>query len=180
MTRRPAVRMTSRGVAALLVVTTAVAWTVPIDLVSAWGGGGSAGGAGGGTGGGAGGGTGGGSAGGGGGGTGGAGDGSAGGGYDADGGLGSGVAPGSFTDDPRNVRTRSARPTDPWSPPGAPRFRLAPPQERTWDAFRRCARNGAVIEQLRVDGSFTFQAPSQSDAREIESCMAPLGYGFEH
>jgi hypothetical protein len=46
------VRMTSRGVAALLVVTTAVGWTVPIDLLSAWGGGGSAGGAGGGTGGG--------------------------------------------------------------------------------------------------------------------------------
>lgn len=165
-------RMTSRGVAALLMVTTAVGWTLPIDLVSAWGGGGSAGGAGGG--------PGGGSAGGGGGGTGGAGDGSAGGGYDADGGVGAGVAPGSFTGDPRNERTRSARPTDPWSPPGAPRFRLAPPQQSTWDAFRKCARNGGVIEQLRVDGSFTFQAPTQSDAREIESCMAPLGYGFEH
>jgi hypothetical protein len=171
------VRITCPWVAALLVVTTAVSWTAPIDVVSAGGGGGGGGGSAGGSGGGNGGGSAGGEAGGG---TGGAGDGSAGGGQGADGGLGAGVAPGSYTGDPRHVRTRSARPTDPSSRPGAAGFRLAPPQQRTWDAFRRCARNGAVIEQLRVDGSFTFQAPTQSDARGIEDCMVRLGYGFEH
>jgi hypothetical protein len=90
------------------------------------------------------------------------------------------VGPGSYTGDPRHVRTRSARPTGPSSAPSALGFRLAPAQERTLDAFRTCdRRSGALIDQLRVDGSFTFQAPTQADARDIETCMMRLGYGFE-
>jgi hypothetical protein len=75
--------------------------------------------------------------------------------------------------------TRGARPTGPSSAPGTLGFRLAPAQELTQDAFRTCDRSGALIDQLRVDGSFTFQAPTQADARDLETCMMRLGYGFE-
>jgi hypothetical protein len=53
-------------------------------------------------------------------------------------------------------------------------------QERTWDAFGQCATRGAMIDQLRVDGSFTFQANSQSDARTTKECMTRIGYRFEY
>jgi hypothetical protein len=33
-------------------------------------------------------------------------------------------------------------------------------KSRTWDAFRRCAPSGAILDRLRLDGSFT-SAPSQ-------------------
>jgi hypothetical protein len=51
---------------------------------------------------------------------------------------------------------------------------------RTWDAFRSCAPNGAFLDQLRVDGSFTFQATLQSDVHAIKTCMTRVGYRFEY
>jgi hypothetical protein len=57
---------------------------------------------------------------------------------------------------------------------------MTPAQERTWDTFRACAPNGALIDQLRIDGSFTFQATRQSDARAIKTCMTRIGYRFEY
>jgi hypothetical protein len=59
-------------------------------------------------------------------------------------------------------------------------FGLTGAQERTWDAFRSCAPNGASLDQLRVNGSFTFQATLQSDVRAIKSCMTRLGYRFDY
>lgn len=53
-------------------------------------------------------------------------------------------------------------------------------QERTWDAFGQCATRGAMIDQLRVDGSFTFQSTTQSDARTIKDCMTRIGYRFSY
>jgi hypothetical protein len=53
-------------------------------------------------------------------------------------------------------------------------------QERTWDAFGQCATNGTMIDQLRVDGSFTFQSNTQSDARTTKDCMTRLGYRFDY
>ena len=62
----------------------------------------------------------------------------------------------------------------------APAFRMTPAQERTWDTFRTCAPNGALIDELRVDGSFTFQATLQSDVRAIKTCMTRIGYRFDY
>jgi len=62
----------------------------------------------------------------------------------------------------------------------APAFRMTPAQERTWDTFRACAPNGALIDQLRVDGSFTFQATLQSDVHAIKTCMTRIGYRFDY
>jgi hypothetical protein len=52
-------------------------------------------------------------------------------------------------------------------------------QERTWDAFHQCATRGAVLNQLRFDGSFTFEAGTRSDVYAIESCMTQLGFNFD-
>jgi hypothetical protein len=52
-------------------------------------------------------------------------------------------------------------------------------QERTWDAFHQCATRGAVLDQLRFDGSFTFDAGSRTDVLAIESCMTQLGFNFD-
>ena len=52
-------------------------------------------------------------------------------------------------------------------------------QERTWDAFHQCATRGAVIDQLRYDGSFTFEATDRSDVLRIQSCMTRVGYRFD-
>ena len=52
-------------------------------------------------------------------------------------------------------------------------------QERTWDAFHQCATRGATLDRLRFDGSFTFEAGSQSDVYAIESCMTRLGFNFD-
>jgi hypothetical protein len=52
-------------------------------------------------------------------------------------------------------------------------------QERTWDAFHQCATRGAMLDQLRFDGSFTFEAGSQSDVYAIEGCMTRLGFNFD-
>lgn len=52
-------------------------------------------------------------------------------------------------------------------------------QERTWDAFGQCATRGAVIDQLRVDGSFAFQSGTSSDARTIKDCMTRIGVRFD-
>jgi hypothetical protein len=59
-------------------------------------------------------------------------------------------------------------------------FRMTPAQERTWDTFRTCAPNGALLDELRVDGSFTFQATLQSDVRAIKTCMTRIGYRFDY
>jgi hypothetical protein len=59
-------------------------------------------------------------------------------------------------------------------------FGLTQAQERTWDAFQSCAPNGAVLDHLRLDGSFTFQATLQSDVQTIKSCMAQIGYHFDY
>lgn len=53
-------------------------------------------------------------------------------------------------------------------------------QERTWDVFGHCATRGSMIDQLRVDGSFTFQSNTQSDARTTRHCMMRMGYRFDH
>jgi hypothetical protein len=53
-------------------------------------------------------------------------------------------------------------------------------QHRTWDAFRRCAPAGAILEQLRVDGSFTFRTESVSDSQTIKQCMSRVGYRFDY
>src|SRR2546426_5069070 len=43
-------------------------------------------------------------------------------------------------------------------------------QERTWDAFHQCATRGAVLDQLRFDGSFTFEAGSRTAPDGLERC----------
>lgn len=53
-------------------------------------------------------------------------------------------------------------------------------QQRTWDTFKRCAPSGAILEQLRVDGSFTFRTESVYEARTTKTCMARLGYRFDY
>ncbi len=37
-----------------------------------------------------------------------------------------------------------------------------------------------MIDQLRVNGSFTFQATMLSDVRAIKSCMTRMGYRFDY
>jgi len=59
-------------------------------------------------------------------------------------------------------------------------FGLTEAQERTWDAFRSCAPNGAFLDRLRVDGSFTFQATLQSDVHTIKGCLTQKGYRFDY
>jgi hypothetical protein len=54
-------------------------------------------------------------------------------------------------------------------------FGLTQAQERTWDAFRSCAPNGAFFDRLRVKGSFTFQLTLQSDVHTIKRCMTQMG-----
>jgi hypothetical protein len=65
-------------------------------------------------------------------------------------------------------------------PPSLSFFGLTQAQERTWDAFRSCAPNGAFLDQLGVNGSFTFQATLQSDVRAIKRCMTQRGYHFDY
>jgi hypothetical protein len=65
-------------------------------------------------------------------------------------------------------------------PPTVSSFGLTEAQERTWDTFQRCASNGAMLDELRVDGSFTFQATRQSDVRTIKDCMTRAGYRFTY
>ena len=57
---------------------------------------------------------------------------------------------------------------------------LSVPQQRTWEAFRRCAPSGAVLDQLRVDGSFTFRTESVHDTQTIKRCMSRVGYRFDY
>jgi hypothetical protein len=61
----------------------------------------------------------------------------------------------------------------------APAAGMTLAQERTWDAFHQCATRGAVLDQLRFDGSFTFEAASRSDVYAIESCMTRMGFSFD-
>jgi len=35
-----------------------------------------------------------------------------------------------------------------------------------------------LFDQLRFDGSFTFEAGSRSDVIAIQSCMSRIGYNF--
>jgi hypothetical protein len=58
--------------------------------------------------------------------------------------------------------------------------RLSASQERTWEAFRRCAPSGAVLDQLRVDGSFTYRTESIHDTQTIKRCMSQVGYQFDY
>src|SRR6266540_1707058 len=60
---------------------------------------------------------------------------------------------------------------------GAPGLTLA--QARTLDSFHQCATRGAVIDQLRVDGSFTFEATNGADVNTIQNCMTRIGYRFD-
>jgi hypothetical protein len=53
-------------------------------------------------------------------------------------------------------------------------------QARTWDAFRRCAPSGAILDQVRVDGSFTFRTESVHDTQTIKHCMSQVGYRFDY
>jgi hypothetical protein len=59
-------------------------------------------------------------------------------------------------------------------------FRLTIAQERTWDAFRKCAPDSAFLDQLRPDGSFTFQALTRFDVNKIQNCMRMAGYRFDY
>jgi len=61
----------------------------------------------------------------------------------------------------------------------APAAGMTLAQERTWDAFHQCATRGAMLDQLRFDGSFTFDAGSRSDVIAIHSCMSRIGYNFD-
>jgi hypothetical protein len=61
----------------------------------------------------------------------------------------------------------------------APAAGMTLAQERTWDAFHQCATRGAMLDQLRFDGSFTFEAGSRSDVLAIQSCMSRIGYNFD-
>src|SRR6266850_1903745 len=172
-----------------LVVMITLSGVMSVNDSWAWGsgsGGGGAGGSGGGSGGGGGGGAGGGGgggggAGGGGGGTGGGGGGGGGagsGGGDGGGGSATAVGAGSLPGDAwvaadaeTGKRLASTGAFSFSRPPSLSLIGLTPAQERTWDAFRSCAPNGAFVDQLRPDGSFTFQATLQSDVHTIKSCM---------
>ena len=57
---------------------------------------------------------------------------------------------------------------------------LSVPQQRTWEAFRRCAPSGAILDQLRVDGSFTFRTESVHDTQTMKYCMTEVGYRFDY
>ena len=61
----------------------------------------------------------------------------------------------------------------------APAAGMTLAQERTWDAFHQCATRGAMLDKLRFDGSFTFEAGSRSDVMAIQSCMSRIGYNFD-
>jgi len=37
-----------------------------------------------------------------------------------------------------------------------------------------------MLDELRVDGSFTFQSTLQSDVRTIKDCMTQAGYRFTY
>jgi len=52
-------------------------------------------------------------------------------------------------------------------------------QPRTWETFRRGAPSGAILEQPRVDGSFTFRTESVYEAQTTKASMAHLGYRFD-
>jgi hypothetical protein len=52
--------------------------------------------------------------------------------------------------------------------------------QQTWDTFRRCAPSGAILEPVRVDGSFTFRTESVYGAQTTKGCMAHLGYHFDY
>jgi hypothetical protein len=64
-------------------------------------------------------------------------------------------------------------------PSAVPAAGMTLAQERTWDAFHQCATRGAMLDQLRFDGSFTFEAGSRSDVLAIQSCMSRIGYNFD-
>jgi hypothetical protein len=66
-----------------------------------------------------------------------------------------------------------------FAPPESASFGLTRSQERTLDAFRSCATPGALIDQLHIDGSFTFQATMQADVYKIKDCMGRSGYRFD-
>jgi len=168
-------------IAMALVVMITLSGVMSVNDSWAWGsgsGGGGAGGSGGGSGGGGGGGTGGG-----GGGGGGAGSGGGDGGGGSATAVGAGSLPGDAwvaADAETGKRLASTGAFSFSRPPSLSLIGLTPAQERTWDAFRSCAPNGAFVDQLRPDGSFTFQATLQSDVHTIKSCMTRVGYRFEY
>lgn len=145
------------------------------------GSGGGAGGSGGGSGGGGGGA-------GGGGGTGGGGAGASAGGGDSGGGggsavsVGAGVLPGDVwvAGDAETGKRLASTGAFSFGLPAPSFFGLTKAQERTWDTFRSCAPNGAMLDQLGVDGSFTFQATLLSDVHSIKTCMTQAGYRFTY
>ena len=53
-------------------------------------------------------------------------------------------------------------------------------QQRTWETFRRCAPSGTLLDQLRVDGSFTYRSESVHDTQTITRCMSQVGYRFDN
>ena len=54
-------------------------------------------------------------------------------------------------------------------------------QRGTWDAFRRCAPSGTILDELRVDGSFTFRTESVHDAQTVQAVHVPRGgYRFDY
>jgi hypothetical protein len=183
------VRKSMGGLAVVVIVAMALGSALNIEDVWAKGGGGSGGTGGGSTGGG---GTGGGGSTGGGGGSTGGGVGTGGGGTAGDGGstgggagglsgvTGAGRAPA----DQRLYARSSARLSDAGGtgPTGGLRALLTVTvaQRRTWDAFRRCAASGAILDQLRVDGSFTFRTESVYDAQTLKQCMSLVGYRFDY
>jgi hypothetical protein len=84
--------------------------------------------------------------------------------------------------DPRLYARSTARLSDVGGVPSGLRtiLTLTVAQQCTWDAFRRCAPAGAILEQLRVDGSFTFRTESVSDSQTIKQCMSRVGYRFDY
>ena len=156
--------------AAVLVVAMALGSAVRVEDVWAKGGGGSGGSGGGGCSGGGGGTGGGGTAGGG---------GTGGGAGSLTGVTGAGRAPA----DPRLYARSTARLSD--ADGTVPRdlramLTLTVAQRGTWDAFRRCAPSGTILDQLRVDGSFTFRTESVHDAQTVRQCMSRVGYRFDY
>ena len=145
------------------------------------GSGGGAGGSGGGAGGGgAGGGSGGGTGGGGAGASAGGGDSRSGGGSAVS--VGAGVLPGDVwvAGDAETGKRLASTGTFSFSQPAPSFFGLTKAQEHTWDTFRSCAPHGAILDQLGVDGSFTFQATLLSDVHSIKACMTQAGYRFTY
>jgi hypothetical protein len=37
-----------------------------------------------------------------------------------------------------------------------------------------------MLDQLRVDGSFTFRAESVNDTQTVKQCMSRVGYRFDY